>query len=117
MAKYNIIELNIKDGILIDLNSKSGSEQKALRYCNAIYIYRSTKTKKIYIGQTMHFEDRHKQHYNKVEEKFQEAAFNQVIVIFSKYFNRSALDDVEGQLITYFLSDYSNTRGEKLGLI
>ena len=49
--------------------------------------------------------DRHKQHYNGTEEKFNTADFNKVIVIFSVHFNRSALDDVESQLITYFTAD------------
>ena len=42
----------------------------------------------------MHFIERHKRHYNGTEEKFSTADFNKVIVIFSVYFNRSALDDV-----------------------
>lgn len=49
--------------------------------------------------------ERHKQHYNGTEEKFNEADFDEVLIIFSVYFNRSALDDVESQLITYFTAD------------
>lgn len=105
MAKYNVVELSIKNGELIDLEEKSEAEKKALRLQNAIYIYRGTKSQKVYIGQTIHFTDRHKQHYFGNEEKFYAADFNQVIVIFSRYFNLSALDDVESQLITYFTAD------------
>lgn len=47
----------------------------------------------------------------KSEIKFNNAHFNQVIVIFSQYFNRSALDDVESQLITYFSADCGNANG------
>ena len=83
----------------------SNDAQKALKLNNAIYIYRGTKSKKVYIGQTIHFIDRHKQHYNGTEEKFNEADFDEVLIIFSVYFNRSALDDVESQLITYFTAD------------
>lgn len=111
MAKFNIVELKIKNGELIDLEEKSESEKKALRLQNAIYIYRGTKSQKVYIGQTIHFVDRHKQHYSGSEEKFNTADFNQVIVVFSRYFNRSALDDVESQLITYFTAD--NTKASK----
>lgn len=107
MAKYNVVELKIKNGDLIDFDEKSESEKKALRMQNAIYIYRGAKSQKVYIGQTIHFIDRHKQHYSGSEEKFNTADFDQVIVIFSKYFNRSALDDVESQLITYFTADNS----------
>lgn len=107
MAKFNIVELNIKNGELIDFNTKSEAEKKALKVLGAIYIYRGTRSQKVYIGQTIHFIDRHKQHYSGAEEKFNMADFDQVIVIFSKYFHRSALDDVESQLITYFSADNS----------
>lgn len=109
MAKYNVVELKIKNGELIDFEEKSNAEKKALRLQNAIYIYRGTKSQKAYIGQTIHFIDRHKQHYSGNEEKFNTADFDQVIVIFSRYFNRSALDDVESQLITYFTADHAKT--------
>ena len=107
MAKFNIIALHIKDGILTNLHQKSEAEQNALAVKNAIYIYRGSKSQKLYIGQTIHFLDRHRQHYSGNEEKFNTAEFDQVMVIFSKYFNRSALDDVESQLITYFTADNS----------
>ena len=104
MAKYSIVELSIdKTGNLINVDMLSNDAQKALKLNNAIYIYRGTKSKKVYIGQTIHFIDRHKQHYNGTEEKFNEADFDEVLIIFSVYFNRSALDDVESQLITYLL--------------
>lgn len=109
MAKYNVINLTIKNGKLIDFEEKSEAEQKVLRHQNAIYIYRGTKSKKVYIGQTIHFMDRHKQHYCGSKETFNRADFNQVLVIFSQYFNRSALEDVESQLITYFTADYAKT--------
>ena len=105
MAKFNIVELEIKNGELIDFDKKREVEKKALKEQNAIYIYRGTKSQKVYIGQTIHFIDRHKQHYSGNEEKFNKADFNRVIVIFSQYFNRSVLDDVESQLITYFSAD------------
>lgn len=59
------------------------------------------------VDQTIHFIDRHKQHYNGTEEKFNTADFDKVIVIFSVHFNRSALDDVESQFITYFIAGNS----------
>ena len=106
MAKYSIVELSINKGNLIGIDNLNNNEKTALELKNAIYIYRGTKSKKIYIGQTIHFIDRHKQHYNGTE-----ANFNQVIVIFSVHFNRSALDDVESQLITYFTADNSKKAG------
>lgn len=111
MAKYSIVELSINKGNLIGIDNLNNNEKTALELKNAIYIYRGTKSKKIYIGQTIHFIDRHKQHYNGTEEKFNIANFNQVIVIFSVHFNRSALDDVESQLITYFTADNSKKAG------
>lgn len=111
MAKYSIVELSINKGDLIGIDNLNNNEKTALELKNAIYIYRGTKSKKIYIGQTIHFIDRHKQHYNGTEEKFNIANFDQVIVIFSVHFNRSALDDVESQLITYFTADNSKKAG------
>lgn len=107
MAKYSIVELSIKNGNLLGMDSLSKNEKKALELNNAIYIYRGTGSKKVYIGQTIHFIDRHKQHYNGTEEKFKTADFDKVMVIFSVHFNRSALDDVESQLITYFTANNS----------
>ena len=69
MAKYSIVELSINKGNLIGIDNLNNNEKTALELKNAIYIYRGTKSKKIYIGQTIHFIDRHKQHYNGTEEK------------------------------------------------
>lgn len=111
MAKYSIVELAVSNGNLVGVDQLSNNQKRALELNNAIYIYRGTRSKKVYIGQTMHFIERHKQHYNGTEEKFSTADFNKVIVIFSVYFNRSALDDVESQLITYFMTDNSKKAG------
>lgn len=107
MAKYSIVELSVKSGKLVGLDYLNNNEKKALELNPAIYIYRGTRSKKIYVGQTIHFIDRHKQHYNGTEEKFDNADFDKVLVIFSVYFNGSSLDDVESQLITYFTADNS----------
>lgn len=111
MAKYSVIELTVKKGALKDIDSLSNDKKKALKSKNAIYIYRGTSSGKVYIEQTIHFMDRHKQHFDGSEEKFNTADFDKVIVIFSVYFNRSALDDVESQLITYFKADCSKGSG------
>jgi len=111
MAKYSIVELSVNNGNLVGMDCLNCNEKKALELNNAIYIYRGTRSKKVYIGQTIHFIERHKQHYNGAEEKFNIADFDKVIVIFSVYFNRSALDDVESQLITYFTADSPKKAG------
>ena len=105
MAKFNVVELEIENGVLTDFEEKREPEKKALKFQNAVYIYRGSRSQKVYIGQTIHFVERHKQHYSGAEEKFNTADFDRVIVVFSQYFNRSALDDVESQLITYFSAD------------
>ncbi len=111
MAKYSIVELSVSKGNLIGIDKLSSDEKKALESNYAIYIYRGTRSKKVYIGQTIHFIERHKQHYHGMEEKFIAADFNEVIVVFSAYFNGSALDDVESQLITYFSADNPQKAG------
>lgn len=110
MAKYSVVELKITEGKLIGLDELRADERKALESQNAIYIYRSSSSKKIYVGQTIHFIERHNQHYKEKEGRFSSAGFDGVLVIFSVYFNRSALDDVESQLITYFTADISERK-------
>ena len=112
MAKYSVVELEVNNGALIGLDLLGDKRYKALEQNNAIYIYRGSGSKKFYIGQTIHFLDRHAQHYSGAEEKFNTAGFDQVMIIFSTYFNRSALDDAESQLITYFVADNSRKEGQ-----
>ena len=115
MAKYSYIELGIKKKQLVGLDLLSNDQLKALKNNCAIYVYMSTSTKKYYIGQTVHFIDRHKQHYNGKEERFNLIPFNKVIVLFSQYFNGSSLDDVEAQLITYFMADNPKAKTQAVG--
>ena len=110
MAKYNYIQLKIKNRDLIDLGSLRKPEINMLNNGDVVYIYRGSKSKKIYIGQSTQFIKRHKQHYSGSEEKFETADFNEVIILFSSLFNGSALNDVEAQLITYFIADNPNAR-------
>ncbi|XQY90628.1 DNA/RNA helicase domain-containing protein [Metabacillus sp. HB246100] len=110
MAKYNCITLKVKNGELEGFDKLRQPEQNILRNGNVIYIYKGTKSKKIYIGQTTQFTERNKQHHNGQEGKFSIAYFDQVIILISSYFNGSALDDVESQLITYFMADNPKSR-------
>lgn len=105
MAKYNCITLKVKNGELEGFDKLRQPEQNILTNGDVVYIYKGTKSRKIYIGQTKQFTVRNKQHYNGQEEKFNTADFDQVIILISSYFNGSALDDVESQLITYFIAD------------
>ena len=84
MAKYSVVRLTVDGQRLLGIDRLSNNEKKALSMQNAIYIYRGTKSKKVYIGQTVHFTERHKQHYNGTEEKFNTAGFDRVMIIFSK---------------------------------
>lgn len=111
MAKYNYIKLGVKkSGDLDGLEKLSQTQLNGLYNGDVIYIYRGSKSKKVYIGQTKHFFTRNQEHYVGTEEKFNVANFDNVVILFSEYFNGSALDDVENQLITYFVSDNSNSR-------
>lgn len=110
MAKYNYIQLKIKDRELIDLDDLREPELNKLNHGDVVYIYRGSRSKKVYIGQSTKFIARHKQHYSGSEEKFETADFNEVIILFSSLFNGSALNDVESQLITYFTADNPNAR-------
>ncbi|WP_244914280.1 DUF2075 domain-containing protein [Staphylococcus microti] len=110
MASYSCFELEIDKKQILNMDSLNRNQRNALDEKNVIYIYKSDKTKKIYIGQTKHFSERHKQHYNGTKKKFNNSEFNKVMILTSKYFNLSALDDVESQLITYFLEDKKSSK-------
>lgn len=114
MAKYEHFTLNLKNGEILNLDQLREVQVNLLYNGNLIYIYRSSKNKKIYIGQTRNFINRNKQHYNGKEEKFNIANFDQVKILTSQYFNGSALDDVENQLITYFVADNPKIKSEKI---
>ena len=105
MAKYEVKKLKINNGVIVDYNNLNNDWKTALSTQNIIYIYRSSITKKVYIGQTVCFVNRNSQHYDGTEQKFLDARFDEVFVVVSRYFNGSALDDVESQLITYFIAD------------
>lgn len=109
MAKYNHIQLTINQGVV----NPEESHYKILKEKNIIYIYRNSDTKRMYVGQTKDFMSRHAQHFNGTEEKFNIAKFDQVIVLYSQYFNKSALDDVETQLITYLKADRPKDKEQK----
>lgn len=110
MAKFNCIKLEVENGQLLNINSLREGEKDKLKSGDVVYIYRNSDTKRVYVGQTKHFITRNEQHYNGTEQRFELADFDQVLVIYSQYFNRSALDDVEAQLIIYFHADSSNNR-------
>lgn len=114
MAKFEHFTLNLEKDKIINFDQLRSIQINSLNNGNVIYIYRSTKNKKIYIGQTRHFLERHKQHYNSNEEKFNIANFDQVKILISQYFNGSALDDVENQLITYFIADNPKPNSTKV---
>lgn len=107
---YSIIELDIQKGTLYDQRGRDPYEMQELKSSNVVYIYRGRKNRNIYIGQSGKFLDRHKEHYTQDKKKFQRAGFDQVMVIFSRFFNLSALYDVERQLIIYFMADRSGDR-------
>ena len=52
MAKYSIVELAVSNGNLVGVDQLSNNQKRALELKNAIYIYRGTRSKKVYIGQT-----------------------------------------------------------------
>lgn len=106
--------LKVKNGELDGFDKLRPMEQNVLRNGNVVYIYRGTSSKKFYIGQTKQFVERNKQHYNGKEEKFNLADFNQVSILISSYFNGSALDDVESQLITYFIADNPKSKKQSV---
>ncbi|WP_250620760.1 GIY-YIG nuclease family protein [Bacillus subtilis] len=81
MAKYKCITLKVKNGELDGFDRLRQPEQNILKNGNVVYIYKGSKSKKIYIGQTKQFTVRNKQHYNGEDERFNNADFDQVIIL------------------------------------
>lgn len=105
MSKYNYVVLNVEKLNKGESITSSDNVRSVLKEGYVIYIYSDGKKNgKRYIGQTKHFLQRNKEHYLR-DKEFISANFNKVMVIYSRYFNGSALDDVEQQLITYFIAD------------
>ena len=112
---YEVVEFDIKNKkVLSPRQSLTSDQEKALNSLPAIYVYRSSRTKQIYVGQTIHFKTRHNQHYDGNEEKFEEAKFDEVIVLFFERANGSSLDDIENQLITFFKADNPRNKPYKI---
>ena len=105
MKEYVTLLLEVKGGKLEGVETLSKDIKKMLKYNATIYIYRGSRTKKYYIGQTVQFLERHKQHYSGNELKFNVADFNQVMVVYGELIDKNSLDDIESQLITYFKAD------------
>ena len=53
MARYSVVRLGIEGKDLVGIDGLRDVERTALSTQNAIYIYRGTKSQKIYIGQTV----------------------------------------------------------------
>lgn len=107
MAKFLNFDIKLNENYEpIGLEDLKNNQLDLIKQANVVYLYRNAVGDRIYIGQTKHFLTRHKEHYQKKEKaKFIESNFNQVKILGSRYFNGSALDDVEKQLITYFMAD------------
>ena len=107
MAKFLNFDIKLNENYEpIGLEDLKNNQLDLIKQANVVYLYRNAKGDRIYIGQTKHFLTRHKEHYQEKEKtKFIESNFNQVKILGSRYFNGSALDDVEKQLITYFMAD------------
>lgn len=114
MSKYGVVKLALgKDHSFTNWENINRDVQDKLRAGNVIYVYGSIKTGQVYIGQTKQFLNRHGQHYDGHEQKFNNAKFDRVMVVYSSLFHGSALDDMERQLIMYFKADYK--KSQKVG--
>ncbi|MDS3872196.1 DNA/RNA helicase domain-containing protein [Staphylococcus hominis] len=110
MANYGYIKLNINEKGELITEHLDKKRIIVLKNRNVVYIYRSDKLpnrnqRNFYIGMTTNFKQRHKQHFDGKEEKFNNSNFNEVVVFFSQQFDISAILDIEAQLITYFTSE------------
>ena len=107
MAKFLNFDIKLNENYEpIGLEDLKNNQLDLIKQANVIYLYRNAIGDRIYIGKTKHFLTRHNQHYSGGDKKrFKKAKFTQVKILASQFFNGSALDDVEKQLITYFTAD------------
>lgn len=107
MAKFLNFDIKLNENYEpIGLEDLKNNQLDLIKQANVVYLYRNAIGDRIYIGKTKHFLTRHNQHYSGKEKKrFKKAKFTQVKILASQFFNGSALDDVEKQLITYFKAE------------
>lgn len=91
-----------KDFIFDHSTSKQiKGEVPSIYFFPSVYIIYCKKTKKAYVGETTNIVNRLNQHLNNIEKK----QLKNVKIIFSPYFNKSSVLDIESSLIQNMLAD------------
>lgn len=98
-SKCEIKEYEFNTDTLNDINKK---------YINWPVVYLINDNNKIYIGETSNIKSRMKQHLENPDRKFLES----INIIYDKTFNKSAILDIEQNLIRMF---YADTRFDSNG--
>ncbi len=89
--------------------SENGLSKINTKYINWPVVYLINNDKKVYIGETSNIKDRMKQHLKNPEKDF----LKLINIIFDEKFNKSAILDIEQNLIRMFYADskYASNNG------
>lgn len=108
MAKYKTLNLAMCNGKII--NQLSTTEIHMLKNNAVNYIYYNLAEKKIYIGETNSFMNRHSQHLGEIYSTYDFKKFSGCVVIYSKIFNKSSILDIESLLLNYMIAESNDTK-------
>lgn len=107
--KFEIKEFNIElnSGKIKETEDTklSNRDKEKLTKGDVIYIYRGKRN--LYIGQTKHFYERHKEHIREENRRYVDGTYTNVILAFGMLINQQSLDDIEKNLINYVTASYS----------
>lgn len=107
---YKVYDLSITNGQL----QATKKQEEVLKRVNSVYVYHSSITGKMYVGQTSDFINRNKQHFNGSEKRFVVSNYDEVLVLVPKGADLSMILDIESKLITYLKTDIENSKAEKV---
>ena len=95
----------LDDNLIFDANTSDLIEHEYPTFFQfpAVYVIYSTKSKTAYVGETTNISHRIKQHLKNPEKR----KLKNIKVILSHYFNKSAVLDIEANLIKYMGADGS----------
>lgn len=91
-------------------NNINTLENDVLRSKPVTYIYYNLLDKWVYVGETNNFFSRHNQHLIESNPKYDYKNYAYCLVIFSRNFHKSAIQDLEYLILNYLLAESNDTK-------
>lgn len=108
MSKYKTLKLELYQGELI--SNLTSIQNQILENNPVTYVYYNLKKKLVYVGETNSFRSRHIQHLGEENSKIDYRDFNHCIVIYSRFFNKSSILDLEFLILNYMVAESDVTK-------